>query len=1010
MEQKNISFGYGIRRNPTIASDGELSECVNLIPENGELVNIRPAKKIGMVLDGGDFLVYIHKTADYTHYIARNGDSICYYSGESRTLIAKVGELKAVTSIGNTVVLSTDEGMKYAVWRGGKYNVLDKKPDLDIQFGLSGKFVTMTKTKQIVVEKAEGKNTSVISIYSNLVEVFETKTSSFHFTEDDRLNVPLVKGKTYKFTRRGSEHKWYLWGYYQDGSEVKCFKIDRFRASEELIHTMEHDVIGIKVSYDSYAEEIPSQLRSVEVSIYDSLEDNVSGYQIKNDASNFDGVIGIADEFLNYYRTTEKKFIEPFFIRYGFKLYDGTVTMQSVPIFMQPNTGCSPITFIPEKFGTANEQTVSISVGANVCDVLYKIANDIDLNGWEDIITGVSIAVSSPIYKYKMGEKYDEMKNQLPFKPFVKASIIENRTHAKVEVPTASTKDIWWSHMIPHDSYDLLLAAINTDYSLAKDYNFVSLPSYTDEEFEKSLAEASLFYQVAEIKFNDISKGDDFKKLDIESFTALETKPLMNDDFNSHNILTPESLLTYNSRVCAANVSEELYKGFPVPLMTQYEEESVEKLFSTSRYYAEIKINSGGNTYTVSEDFTSYDSYSDLKWFYYPNAEAVSATIFGLVWSPRTGSYSDYYIATIDLKKHNYLNGAYYYSESGMPFEYFGSIADTDIPDRFNSKAATARYGNRLYQSNVYNPFSFDVSRICSVGMESIIGMSTVTKALSSGTEFGSSPLICFCSDGIWPVFVSGQGEFVSAKPLTRDVCSNARSITQLDDSVAFVTRQGLKMTDGSERGTVLISGKMDGSKVPESVFGIVPEEYEDMLVKDTESFTQMLQTCTMAFDYPHQLLHIYPSVLGKQYVYSLKSGEFASFSGEGAVVAATVPGYPLTTVQLPDGNLCVYDFLEDDGAVRIGAVFTRPCALDNPLALKCVADVRISYSKSSVRSTCRMCIQVSNDRHKWYNLHSLRSHAFKWYRFAIFTRLSDEDSLEGLSVMFENRRTGKIR
>lgn len=39
MEQQDISLSYGIHRSPSIGNEGELSECVNLIPKNGELVN-----------------------------------------------------------------------------------------------------------------------------------------------------------------------------------------------------------------------------------------------------------------------------------------------------------------------------------------------------------------------------------------------------------------------------------------------------------------------------------------------------------------------------------------------------------------------------------------------------------------------------------------------------------------------------------------------------------------------------------------------------------------------------------------------------------------------------------------------------------------------------------------------------------------------------------------------------------------------------------------------------------
>ncbi len=69
MEQQDISLSYGIHRSPSIGNEGELSECVNLIPKNGELVNIQPPKELGITLPEGSVLMYVHRTKDFLHYI-----------------------------------------------------------------------------------------------------------------------------------------------------------------------------------------------------------------------------------------------------------------------------------------------------------------------------------------------------------------------------------------------------------------------------------------------------------------------------------------------------------------------------------------------------------------------------------------------------------------------------------------------------------------------------------------------------------------------------------------------------------------------------------------------------------------------------------------------------------------------------------------------------------------------------------------------------------------------------
>lgn len=80
MERKNISLSYGIHRSPSIGADGELSECVNLIPKNGELTSVLPPKDTGIMLDEGELLLFVHTTSRYKNYIYAVGNTIKAFS------------------------------------------------------------------------------------------------------------------------------------------------------------------------------------------------------------------------------------------------------------------------------------------------------------------------------------------------------------------------------------------------------------------------------------------------------------------------------------------------------------------------------------------------------------------------------------------------------------------------------------------------------------------------------------------------------------------------------------------------------------------------------------------------------------------------------------------------------------------------------------------------------------------------------------------------------------------
>jgi hypothetical protein len=57
LQQANISLDKGIFRTPSMGADGELSECVNLIPHAGELVRIHEPQPLAME-EGANWLSY----------------------------------------------------------------------------------------------------------------------------------------------------------------------------------------------------------------------------------------------------------------------------------------------------------------------------------------------------------------------------------------------------------------------------------------------------------------------------------------------------------------------------------------------------------------------------------------------------------------------------------------------------------------------------------------------------------------------------------------------------------------------------------------------------------------------------------------------------------------------------------------------------------------------------------------------------------------------------------------
>lgn len=204
---KAISFGKGIRRQPSIGDAGELSELVNLIPKNGELVNVSEIAPLNKTLEGDDVLVLVHQTMSGDNYIAI-GDmdgttSLVYYDDEwqritiDNSLPIDGDVLPNIESIGNTVVLLLNGGMRYYLWKDGAYiNLGNKPPQIDISFGLQGECV---RTDIIKLSPSKGFDVNT--------DTNGKLTAAAYYAEDKDFINDKVLGEVNKFINDESLEK-----------------------------------------------------------------------------------------------------------------------------------------------------------------------------------------------------------------------------------------------------------------------------------------------------------------------------------------------------------------------------------------------------------------------------------------------------------------------------------------------------------------------------------------------------------------------------------------------------------------------------------------------------------------------------------------------------------------------------------------------------------------------------------------------------------------------------------
>ena len=333
---------------------------------------------------------------------------------------------------------------------------------------------------------------------------------------------------------------------------------------------------------------------------------------------------------------------------------------------------------------------------------------------------------------------------------------------------------------------------------------------------------------------------------------------------------------------------------------------------------------------------------------------------------------------------------------------------------RIGSASNTVKY------SDYGNPFHFPAINSIQVGNESIVGVSTSAKALSQG-QFGQFPLYVFCTDGIWALEVGSDGSYTSVTPVSRDVCNNPDSITQIDGAVVFTTDQGLMMIQGSE--VVNLSGAMEGFNVdekkyfPDGFFDSYDKgDFDDLVITETRDFREILKTCKIAYDYTNKMLRIFPigkNLKGKYYVFSLESREFATvyLPGWNGANINVVADYPSSIIQIND-KLYRSSETDDNKNTKNGLLLTRPIDMGEPFVMKKLQDMKLHYTKHNKEkgTFVKMVVYVSNDGEHWHVLPSLRKRSFKYYRVALITKMTDNDALRGMIMRYEVERTNKLR
>lgn len=1061
--------------SPYDCQDGQLDCAMGLVNEDGAIRPLQPPVA-RLTLASTQRVVFIHKTATYEHLLVADTatDSLVWideaYCSSEETWLADsssdeyaahalaapaAAEANSFAAIGNTIAISTADAVHYVLWKSSddNYTCLGTRiPEVKAAFSLYNELTSKTYT-DLAVTIGDGSSTATPDgAWTTLYSFTATQKNT---ESGDRLvetpyipgeSISLEAGREYKLviqysTPVSNAKNKYVRLYDSEGNGLKKSKVGA------TLTTFTPDT-DCTVGYFIVDTSLSSGCSlTFTVTLYKGYEEIDLDGRITLTSDGYNALLGTINNFRETYFHEKDKFLHPFFLRYGVKLYSGDIVNLSPPILLVPNSGYAPLI-------RHTEDSKAVTLSACAASITYKLLNEPD-EAWADIIQGLAVYVSQPIYPYAQGRAYNEHASEKDLFAYLPYDVSDSDNPQDPISGTMHTYGVLdWDGIIeassspfsdPHERTDIGAFIMENTFGCST-ATVMRVAQKDSEQISKEYTEVAAFYQIADIPFDEL-KMPVTEVLSTGTYTASSNR---DDDFNSLNVepgalaslvsRTPleETALPYSAycgmRLHAYNNRLHIFGGdCALPDITDL---SLQSTFVTPKHsYQYIRVRSAyvyvrtsdGDRVQYTEFDSIYRSHHGMAWFFYPNNNAYQVVLY----CTETNSGQKFHIL-LPLTQHPYLNGAYYWSgDVDTPCLTWDGTTSTepyttdeqaeaiyDDPPTVNP-LVTSR--SSIFVSEADNPFTFLATNEVSIGAANVLSLASATQAISQG-QFGTFPLYAFTDEGIWMLETANTGVYVARQPVARDVLTDPLGTLQLDNAVAFTTNRGVMLIAGSTCKclTDALNTKEQQPFLPASL-----PSFDDMAelagMGGTDCFAfvplqDFLNGARMLYDYTHQRIFLYNPSHAYAYVYSVGTGLWGMAQ---STYTATLNAYPegMAMGVDEDGYPTLYDFSTTDNTDALdGLLLTRPIKLGAPDTLKTLrtAMQRGYFDTGNVKTA----IYGTRDYKDWHLLASRAHHdlrritgtPYKAFRILLLTQLAPDESVSAASIEFVHRHTNNMR
>lgn len=953
--------------------DGDMSGMINAVIEDGSVKPICTPETI-FTPESGYRVVYIHKVGESENYIlySSNNTIASYNSSKEKTEdIKAIPNIKSVNSIGNTLVVIADDGIHYILWKANTYKYLGTHiPDLSISFGLQGHVRFKYINDLTYNEFSEGSKYNEFSDDNKRMITNQVLADVNSFIAEETIN----KGRF-------------------------CFPFFIRYALRLYDGTLVHHSAPILM--------MPSTTECPIV-LMPRIDDKSATGNMMLVASDVDYLVlpnqsAIKDDWSD--------------------IVKDVVIYASKPIYTYDQNGeC-------KRFLESNGKLRSnYFIGKPHIASVSSIPGEDVLMSWND-------------------SDKDKAKEQFG-------------------------KYFEWSW---YDLYCMFFAYKTQGGRETPPFDMLELPMRDKENIREDIINTSTFYLLKSLPIENMDLGKtDRSVLEIgkDYLQSLTSREVMTDDYLTHDRKIPSYTFAFNNRLNIANVKRELYKGYNPYSVFSYCQGEYSYTFHSEallineheygyqynmRIDAFIKNENGDKVVRHIADYTEEkipiakfrkpDASGKLietdwgSYLFYPNNNAYKIRISEKystnsdiddpdipvddsdINKPDIDDDLDTGIKNIkpdfeydinarfeyNLEPHSFLNGSFHYM--GRDKHNFEAIKEPPKDVIVLYKPPIVSDPNKVYTSEINNPFYFPVTSINTIGTGEILGISSAVKALSQG-QFGQFPMYVFATDGVWALETSASGTFTAKQPVTRDVCICPESITQVDGAVLFATDRGIMMLQGSTANCISLDLDKDAQDLTAFPHLIELLNKHDYPIPSVDSnFKEYVKDCRMVYDYVNQRIIIAKPSATYAYVYSMKSNTWGMIE---STIADSINSYPETYAV--DKNGALIDFSHPTIKDVKATLVTRPIKFGTPNDLK---TIRTIVQRGMIeRRDVKFILYGSRDLVNWYALAStttsflkgISGTPYKYFRLAIMADLKEDKSIYGATIDVEPKYNNRIR